>query len=65
MKIVLVKGSARGLHRIVFGLCNIMDGLVNILSFGFLQSSFSLEHAKKRAMNRFAKDANAKARIQP
>ena len=55
MKIVLVKGSARGLHRIIFGLCNIMDGLVNVLSLGFLQSSFSLEHAKTIAKKRIEK----------
>ena len=55
MKIVLVKGSTRGPRRIVFGLCSIMDGLVNILSLGFLQSSFALEHAKAVAKKRMSK----------
>ena len=55
MRIVLVKSSARGPHRIIFGLCNIMDGLVNVLSLGFLQSSFSLEHAKAVAKKRISK----------
>lgn len=55
MKIVLVKKEARGFHRVLYGLCNIADGFVIILSLSFLQAQFALDYAKYRAKQRMEK----------
>lgn len=41
------------LGNVLFGFCNIGDGLVRILSLGFLMSSFALEYAKSQARRKF------------
>ena len=38
-----------------FGLCSIADGLVRVLSFGFLHSTFALDHARRSAKNHLNK----------
>ncbi len=48
----IVEKKARGIVRIVFGFCNVFDGLVNILSLGYLQSKVSLNYAKHCAKQR-------------
>ena len=40
------------ISNMTFGLCNIADGLVRVLSFGFLHSTFALDHARRSAKNR-------------
>lgn len=44
--------------RMLLGVCNIADGLVSILSIGFLHSSFALEYARNNAKKR-AKEIKA------
>ncbi len=41
------------LNNMVFGLCSIADGLVRVLSFGFLHSRFPIDHARHTAERRF------------
>ncbi len=37
------------LSNIGFGFCSIGDGLIRVLSFGFLHSRFTLEYARRQA----------------
>lgn len=55
MKIQFYK-SGPGRSRfssMVFGLCNIGDGLVRAISFGFLFSSLALDHSRNSAKKQF------------
>ena len=51
MKIERNKNPAGRLNNIAFGLCCIGDGLVRVLSLGFLHSSLTLDHARETALS--------------
>ena len=40
------------ISNIIFGLCGISDGLVRVLSAGFLHSTFTLDYARYTAKQR-------------
>lgn len=44
-----ISGRISNIH---FGLCQIADGLVRVLSFGFLHSTFTLDQARNAARKR-------------
>ena len=43
------------LNNMGFGLCTIADGLVRVLSFGYLHTTFTLDYARNTAKAHFAK----------
>lgn len=55
MKIQRNRNPAGRLRNMGFGLCCIGDGLVRILSCGFLHSTFTLDWARSEAKQRFNK----------
>lgn len=48
--IELNKNPAGRLSNMGFGACTIADGLVRVLSFGFLHTRFTLEYARRQAL---------------
>lgn len=52
MAIEINKHPSGRLNNIHFGLCAIADGLVRVLSFGFLHSTFTLDQARNVAKRR-------------
>lgn len=52
MKLNVNKNPAGRLNAFTFGLCNIADGLVRVLTLGFLFSEFALGHARNTARRR-------------
>jgi len=55
MKIERNKNPAGRFRNIGFGLCCIGDGLVRVLSLGFLHSSLCLDYARETARRSFRK----------
>lgn len=53
MSIQINKHPSGRLNNVHFGICQIADGLVRVLSFGFLHSTFTLDQAKNAAKKRF------------
>lgn len=46
--------------NIVFGLCAIADGLIRVLSMGFLHTTLTLDYARNQVKRRFEKMKEAK-----
>ena len=42
-------------NNVHFGLCQLADGLVRVLSFGFLHSTFTLDQARNVARKQLTK----------
>ena len=57
------KHPAGRISSMHFGLCNILDGLVRVLSFGLLHSTFALNQARESARKMMTK-ANRKLEQQ-
>jgi hypothetical protein len=55
MSIYRNKHPAGRFNSFTFGLCNIGDGLVRVLTFGFFHSTFALDHARSTAKRRIEK----------
>lgn len=55
MSLFFNKNPAGKIGNIVFGLCSIADGVVMVLSLGFLKTTFTLDCARSQARKQFTK----------
>jgi hypothetical protein len=54
------KNPAGRVSNILFGFCSIGDGLVRVLSLGFLHSTFALNYSRRQARLSILKMKKAK-----
>jgi hypothetical protein len=54
-KIYQNKNLSGRLNNIGFGLCSVIDGLIRVLSLGYLHTTLTLDYARNTAKNRFVK----------
>jgi hypothetical protein len=55
VKFYLDKNPAGKLNSIMFGVCCVLAGLVRIFTFGFIFSTFILDHTRKTSKNHITK----------
>ena len=49
MKIYVNKNPAGKISNLTFGICQIIDGVLRIFTFGWLASTLTLDHSRKQA----------------
>jgi hypothetical protein len=54
-KVYQNKNPSGRLNNMGFGLSAVIDGLIRVLSLGYLHTTFTLDYARNTAKNRFVK----------
>lgn len=63
VKFYVNKNPAGKFNSFMFGFCCVLDGLVRIFTFGFIFSTFMLNHTRKTTKNHLIKIKEKNASI--